>query len=368
MRAGDIDGHNRFGPIYADEPFLADDQLSYLGQPILAIAADDPAAAAAAKSAVVIETESSTPILTIEDALQQQSFHGPARRIARGDFAAAWQSARHKLEGTLQIGGQEQFYLESQAAIAFPDEGRRIVVHSSTQNPTEVQAVVAEILGLGQHEVVCVCKRMGGGFGGKETQSSIYAGAAALTALKTGRAARCVLTKDDDMKITGKRHPYLVFYKAAYDDEGQLLAVKFDFYSDGGAFADLSTSVLERTMLHCDNAYFIPNIEIRAQVCRTNFPPNTAFRGFGGPQGMAAIENVMQEIAIQRQCDALEVRRLNCYGRKRAKCDTVWSNCPRQSVATDLRSADADVGLFAQHGTRCSSLIVIPPRSSAAWR
>ena len=203
----------------------------------------------------------------------------------------------HRLSGVFHNLGQEQFYLESQAAIAYPGENGQVVVHSSTQNPTETQHVVAEALGLHMHQVVCICKRMGGGFGGKETQGGIPAVMAALVAVKTGRAARVIYNKDDDMCSTGKRHAYRAEWEVGFDDTGRISAYRVQFYSDGGAAADLSTSVMERTMLHAENSYFIPNIDIRGRVCFTNFPPNTAFRGFGGPQGMAAMENVIQEIA-----------------------------------------------------------------------
>ncbi len=223
-------------------------------------------------------------------------------------------SRRHTLiEGIFVSNGQEQLYFESQAAIAIPGEGNSYKVLSSTQSTTEVQAEVAKALGVGMHQVVCECARMGGGFGGKETQTVIPAVMAALVAQKTGRSARVVYEKDRDMQVTGKRHDYKTWYRAAYDDDGQLLAVDFRFFSNGGAFADLSTAVMERTMMHADNAYFLPNVRITGQVCRTNLPPNTAFRGFGGPQGVVVIENLLQDIALERGMDAWDVRRLNAY-------------------------------------------------------
>ncbi len=206
-------------------------------------------------------------------------------------------TAPHRLSGVFHNLGQEQFYLESQAALAYPGEQGQVVVHSSTQNPTETQHVVAEAMGLHMHQVICICKRMGGGFGGKETQGSIPAVMAALVAQKTGRAARVIYNKDDDMCSTGKRHAYRAEWEVGFDDQGQILAYKVQYYSDGGAAADLSTSVMERTMLHTDNSYYMPNVEIRGQVCFTNYPPNTAFRGFGGPQGVAATENLIHEVA-----------------------------------------------------------------------
>ena len=313
--AADVKGQNHFGGIISDEPFLADEEVSYVGQPLVVIAAESMAAARKARSIVKIEFQPSEPVFTIDEAIAADSYLGPHRKIARGDFDEAFAAAPHQLTGRFFSGPQEQFYLESQAAIAYPDEQGRVVVHSSTQNTTETQAVVAEILGLGQHDVVCVCRRMGGAFGGKESQAAIPATMAALVAVETGRSARVVYSKDDDMCVTGKRHPYQTDYQAAFDDDGMLLAAKFDYYSNGGAFADLSTAVMERTLLHADNAYYVPNFEVNGRVCRTNFPPNTAFRGFGGPQGMAVMENLLQEIAIHLGLDATEVRRRNCYGK-----------------------------------------------------
>ena len=218
------------------------------------------------------------------------------------------------MQGTFTSGGQEQFYLESQAAIAYPGEQGQLVVHSSTQNPTEIQAVVAEVLGLGMHQVVCICKRMGGAFGGKESQAAIPAIMAALVAHKTGRSARVIYNKDDDMCVTGKRHEYFTRWEVGFDDEGHVLAVRYEFFSNGGATTDLSPSVMERSLLHADNAYYFPNAEFTGKICFTNLPPNTAFRGFGGPQGMAVTENVLESIAEYLGVDALEVRQANVYG------------------------------------------------------
>ncbi|MBX3432512.1 MAG: xanthine dehydrogenase molybdopterin binding subunit [Pirellulales bacterium] len=309
----DLPGHNVFGPIIPDEPFLASERVSYLGQPVVAIAAESRRAARTAAKLVAIECDAEAPILSIEQSIAAESFIGPRRVIERGDVNAAFAAAPHVLEGVFESNGQEQFYFESQASLAIPEEEGRVRVISSTQNPTETQTMVAEALGLGLHEVVCECRRMGGGFGGKETQSAIPAAMVALAAVKTGRPARIVLTKDEDMRVTGKRHAYKSWYKVAYDDDGRLLAVAIDFYSNGGAFADLSTSVLERTLLHADNAYFLPAARITGHICRTNLPPNTAFRGFGGPQGIVVIENILQEVAQTLGIDALDVRRANLY-------------------------------------------------------
>ena len=270
LSRADVTGDNVFGVVLHDEPFLADERVLYLGQPVAVIAAETREALMAGIAGVRLEVEATEPILTVADARAQNRFIGPARQIARGDIDAALEDAPHRLGGTFHSGGQEQFYLESQAALAFPDEHGQIVVHSSTQNTTEIQAVVAEVLGLGHHQVVCICKRMGGAFGGKETQAVIPALMAAVVAHRTGRAARVIYDKDLDMQVTGKRHAYETDWEVGFDDEGLIRALRFHFFSNGGAAADLSTSVMERTMLHAENAYFISDIEINGRVCFTN--------------------------------------------------------------------------------------------------
>ena len=306
-------GVNKFGPIFHDELFLVEDEIAYIGQPIAVIAAESRDAARRARALVKFEIEEAPPILTIEQALAAESFLGPERRVARGDLEAAFAEAPHTLDGVFLNNGQEQFYLESQACQCLPGEQGELKFISSTQNPTETQAVAAEVLGLTMHQVVCECKRMGGGFGGKETQSAIPALMVGLVTQKTGRPSRVVYRKDDDMLITGKRHPYRSTYRVAFDGNGRLRGVELDFVSDGGAFADLSTSIMERTLLHADNAYHLPAVAITGRICKTNLPPNTAFRGFGGPQGVVVIENILQEIAQTLGLDALDVRRRNLY-------------------------------------------------------
>ncbi|HVS13778.1 MAG TPA: xanthine dehydrogenase molybdopterin binding subunit [Thermoanaerobaculia bacterium] len=311
----DVPGHNRWGPIEADEPILADREVRYLGQPVAALAAVGREAAERACRLVRIEVDEEEPVLSIERAIERDEYLSPERFIRCGDLDAGWTRARHRLVGTLHTGGQEQLYFESQAAQAVPGEDGAMTVHSSTQNPTEIQTVVAAALGVGRHRVVAICQRMGGAFGGKETQGSIPAALAALVAARTGRPARCVYGKDDDMAVTGKRHPFRARYRVGFDDGGAITALEVELRSDGGAYLDLSPAVLERAMLHVDNAYRLENASISGRVCRTNRPPNTAFRGFGGPQGMAVIENVMEEIAVVLGRDPLEVRRRNAYAR-----------------------------------------------------
>ena len=310
----DVPGHNMFGVVAADEPFLANKEILYLGQPVAVVAAETPTALAAACKAVKVECRAAEPLLDLAESIRRKKFLGPRRRIARGDVDANLGNAPHLLSGVFTSGGQEQFYLESQAAIACPGEQGQMIVHSSTQNPTEIQAVVADMLGIGQHDVVCVCKRMGGAFGGKESQAAIPAMLAALVAHKTGRPARVIYNKDDDMRVTGKRHAYYSEWEAGFDDDGRILALRVAYYSNGGASTDLSLAVMERSLLHTDNCYFLPSVELTGQVCFTNLPSNTAFRGFGGPQAIVVIENILESIAQRLGKDGFDVRMRNLYG------------------------------------------------------
>ncbi len=312
--AADVPGENVFGPVLHDEELLAREICHYIGQPIVALAGTSRQALRAARAAVRLEVEPLPAVLTIDEAIAAGHFIGPTRHIRRGDVAAAFAAAAHVYEGIFHIGGQEHFYLEAQAALAVPADQGGITVYSSTQNPTEIQAVVAHCLGLRQNQVVCVCRRMGGGFGGKETQAAYPAILAALVALKTRRPARVVYSCDLDMQITGKRHPYQARYRVAFTDDGTITGLKVDFYSNGGFSADLSLAVMERCLLHAENAYYIPNVELSGTVCRTNLPSNTAFRGFGGPQAVATMENIIETIAALLGVDAYEIRRRNLYG------------------------------------------------------
>ncbi len=310
----DVPGHNLFGPIFEDEAFLADSVVVFQGQPVVLIAAESRAALEAAKRAIVVEIEAETPVTSIQAAIDQGEFFGPPRAITRGDVKTGLHNSPHHFQGVLHIGGQEHFYLEPQCALAIPGENGHLTIHSSTQNPTETQNMAAKVLGLGMHQVVCICKRMGGGFGGKETQSTPAALMAGLVAMKTGRAARCIYSRETDGRVTGKRHPFEARYEIGFDGDGRLLAARIEFFANAGCSADLSTSVFDRALYHADNAYFIPDIELSGRICRTNLPSNTAFRGFGGGQGILAIENIIEDIAEFLGKDATEIRLLNCYG------------------------------------------------------
>ncbi|MBX9571189.1 MAG: xanthine dehydrogenase molybdopterin binding subunit [Candidatus Obscuribacterales bacterium] len=310
----DLLGSNLFGPITKDEIILVEDEIMFMGQPIVIIGAEDRKAIEAAKAAIKIELEPLEAILSIKRAKELNSVIGPTRRIKRGDVEATLKNSAHVIENTFRNEGQEHFYLESQAAIAYPKENNQIEVHSSTQHPSEVQEVIAHFLGVPVNHVVCITKRMGGGFGGKESQATHPAVMASLVAFKTKRAARIIFNKDHDMQCTGKRHPFENTYKVGFDKDGRITALWAHLYSDGGAYNDLSSAVMARAMCHIDNAYWLPVVDVSGTICKTHFPPNTAFRGFGGPQGIATIENIMEEIAAYLGKDPLDVRKVNLYG------------------------------------------------------
>ena len=305
--------HNLWGSIFVDQPLIADGEVHYAGEVVAVLAAETREALAKALAMVQVEWEKLPAIRSIDEAVAAKAFIGSERSISRGDADGALAAAPHRLAGTVVIEGADHFYLESQAAIAYPRADGPMEVHSSTQHPTETQHVVAEAIGVPFSDVICVARRLGGGFGGKESQAAPIAAYAALVARRTGRPARLAISKDDDMIITGKRNPFQIRYEVGFDGEGRLLALKAQLHSDGGAYADLSTAIMERALLHSDNAYFIPDMLVRGQVCRTNFHPHTAFRGFGGPKGVAMIESVIEDVARAVGRDALDVRKLNVY-------------------------------------------------------
>ena len=308
------DFHDNFwGTIFKDQPLLATDVVQFAGEPIVVIVAESMEEAQYAKQRVVIEYEDLPAVMSIEEARRSQSFIIPARKIERGEVDATMASSPHKLKGKIIIQGHDHFYLESQVSIAYPLEDNQIEVHSSSQHPTETQHVVAHALGLSNKDVVCQVKRMGGGFGGKESQAAPFAAYAALAAQKLKRPVRIVLTKDDDMIMTGKRNPFENDYEVGFDADGRIQVLDVKLYSDAGAYADLSTSIMERAMLHSDNSYYIPHMKVTGQVCKTNHHSHTAFRGFGGPKGVATIEKIIEEIAHYLKKDAVEIRKLNVY-------------------------------------------------------
>jgi xanthine dehydrogenase large subunit len=312
LTAADVTGVGDVGPVRHDEP-LFPSTVSFFGQAVLWIAAESAEQARVAAARVVVTCEPLPAILSIPDAIAAQSFLLGPERLARGDARKALGECEERLAGEILVGGQEHFYLETQAALAWVDEAGFTVVHSSTQHPAETQEVVARVIGKPRNEVVVQCTRMGGAFGGKETQANAWASIAALAARKLGRPARVRLTRYQDMVLTGKRHPFLGRFEVGFDREGRLSALALDLYSDGGWSLDLSAPILFRAMFHADNCYMIEHMSVTGHVCRTNMVSHTAFRGFGGPQGMIMIEDIIDRVARHLHLPPHEVRRKNFY-------------------------------------------------------
>lgn len=314
ITAEDIPGDNNFGPVLHDDPILAPGLVEYLGQAVFLVAADSVDEARRAARLGEVDYEELEPILDPATAVERASFVLPTETLQRGDSRSGLDNASHRLKGSTRVGGQDQFYLEGQIAMALPAEDGGMFVYSSTQHPGEVQNLVAAALGRSAKDVVVECRRMGGAFGGKESQPGLIACLAALMARKTGRPCKLRLDRDDDMILTGKRHDFLIDYDVGFDDTGRIQAIEFVFASRCGMSADLSGAINDRAMFHCDNAYFLPNLTVVSHRCKTNTVSNTAFRGFGGPQGMYAIEYVIDDIARHLGLDPLEVRKRNYYG------------------------------------------------------
>ncbi|MGG7645604.1 xanthine dehydrogenase molybdopterin binding subunit [Rhodovulum sp. YNF3179] len=311
--AADLPGANDVSPSIHDEPLLADGTVQYVGQPIFLVAAESHLAARRAARRAKIAYRARPAILSIDDALAAGSRFEDPVVWRKGDAEAAYAAAAHRVEGVIEIGGQEHFYLEGQAALALPQEGGDMVVHSSSQHPTEIQHKVADALAVPMHAVRVEVRRMGGGFGGKESQGNALAVATAVAARLTGRPARMRYDRDDDMTITGKRHDFRIAYRAGTDAAGRLEAVLFEQYARCGWALDLSMPVADRAMLHADNAYHLPHARIESHRLKTNTQSATAFRGFGGPQGMVGIERVMDHVAQALGRDPLDIRQLNFY-------------------------------------------------------
>ncbi|HEX4234635.1 MAG TPA: xanthine dehydrogenase molybdopterin binding subunit [Caldimonas sp.] len=314
--AADIPGPNDCGPVVHDDPILADGIVHYVGQPVFAVIAEtrDAARRAAALAKEVLKIEPLAPILTPVEAHAAKSYVLPPMHLVRGDAKKAIAAAPRRLTDTLDVGGQEQFYLEGQISYAVPREDRGMLVHCSTQHPSEMQHLVAKCLGLNSHHVQVECRRMGGGFGGKESQSALFACVAAIAAMRLRRPVKLRLDRDDDFLVTGRRHCFHYQIEAGYDDDGRILAAELTMVSRAGFSADLSGPVMTRAICHFDNAYWLPDVAIHGFSGRTNTQSNTAFRGFGGPQGAIAVESILDTIARRLGKDPLDVRRVNFYG------------------------------------------------------
>jgi len=310
----DIPGRNDVGPIFPNEPILANGVVEYIGQPIVAIAADNVKLARAAAKKAKIVYEDLPAILTIDEAMAQKSYVAPPYKMERGDVAEALAKAPHRLKGEFANGAQDHFYLEGHIALAYPLEDGQMRVLSSSQHPSEVQKMVAGCLNLSANQVTVEMRRMGGGFGGKETQPAIFACIASLLARRTGHAVKYRVDRDDDFMISGKRHDFRVRYEVGFDDDGNLLALDIEYAARAGHVADLSTSIVDRALFHTTNTYFIPAVRATGYPCKTHTQSNTAFRGFGGPQGILAAEHIIDRVARHRGLDPLAVRQRNFYG------------------------------------------------------
>ena len=313
LLAEDIPGENNVGPVRHDEPMLATDEVFYHGQIVAVVVGESSRACRAAAAAVEVDYVPLPPVLGVRAAMAAEAFHSEPHALKRGDCAAALAAAPHRLEGEFEFGGQEHFYLETQAAWAEAGEDGTMLVHSSTQHPTEIQTVVAEILHVSRSKVVVQSPRMGGGFGGKETQGNGPAAIVALAALRTGRPVRWQLDRDVDMAVTGKRHPFYARFEVGFAADGRLVAARVDLVADGGWSLDLSQPILDRALFHLDNAYYLPAVHFTGKIAKTNVTSHTAFRGFGGPQGMLVIEEIIARVAGRLGLAPEVVRERNFY-------------------------------------------------------
>nr|XP_033471973.1 xanthine dehydrogenase/oxidase [Epinephelus lanceolatus] len=311
--AADIPGSNATGPVEYDETVLADSQVTCVGHIIGAVVADTQIHAQRAAKAVRIQYEELQPVVTIQEAIATQSFYQPIRTIQSGDLEAGFKQADHILEGEMHIGGQEHFYLETNVTLAVPREDGEMELFVSTQAASKTQSLVAKALGVPSNRVVVRVKRMGGGFGGKESRTTVLSTVVAVAANKLKRPVRCMLDRDEDMLVTGGRHPFYGKYKVGFLNSGKVMALDVSYYSNAGNSMDLSLAVMERALFHMENSYNVANVRGLGFLCRTNLPSNTAFRGFGGPQGMMVAESWMTDVAQSLGKPAEEVRRLNLY-------------------------------------------------------
>jgi len=307
----DIPGENQIGGIIPDEQLLADDIVDFAGMPIAIIVAESIECARKALKKITVTIEPLPVITDPREAARQNKLIVPPRTFSIGDSSSAWNECEYIYEGIAESGGQEHLYIETQGAYAIPMENGNIKLYSSTQGPTAVQRTVARVLGVAMHKIEVDVTRLGGGFGGKEDQASSWATMAALAATLLKKPVKCVLHRMDDMRMTGKRHPYSTDFKIGLSKDYKILAYEATFYQNAGAAADLSPAVMERTLFHSNNTYFLPNAKVTAYSCKTNLPPNTAFRGFGGPQGMFVIESAIAHAAEQLKIPATVIQQRN---------------------------------------------------------
>lgn len=355
LTAADIPGKNDVSPAFGDDRLFVEDVIDFLGQAVFAVVATTRDVARRAVKLAVMEIESETPSITVEDALTRGETVLPDYAFGRGDANAAIAAAPRSLAGQFRVGGQEHFYLEGQVALALPGEDGDVHVYSSTQHPSEVQHVVARVLDIPDAYVVCETRRMGGGFGGKESQATQWAVTAALAARVTGRPCKLRLDRDDDFILTGKRHDFRCDWNVGFDEDGRIQGYAVELLARCGCSADLSGGVVDRAMFHADNSYWMPAVHVGSKRLKTNTVSNTAFRGFGGPQGMLAAEHVMDQIAWATGRDPLDVRYANFYrpggnltpfGMEVEETDTLLGLVQTLERTSDYRARRQEIAAF----------------------
>ncbi|WP_425144900.1 xanthine dehydrogenase molybdopterin binding subunit [Deinococcus sp.] len=367
LSAADVPGVNDSG-VKHDEPLFPEEVMFY-GQAVCWVLAESAEAARLGAEAVRVEYQPLPAILTIAEAIAEESFQGAQPTLRRGDVALGFEQAAHIFEGEFEFSGQEHFYLETNAALAHLDESGQVFIQSSTQHPSETQEIAAHVLGLSSSQVTVQCLRMGGGFGGKEMQPHGFAAIAALGALLTGRPVRVRLNRTQDLTMTGKRHPFHARWRVGFDQDGRLQALQATLSSDGGWSLDLSEPVLARALCHIDNAYFIPHVEVHGRICKTNKTSQTAFRGFGGPQGMLVIEDILGRCAPLLGLEAHELRRRNFYQpgeatpygqlvRHAERMHTVWDTLLERS---DFEARQAEIRAFNAAHPHVKRAIAVTP-------
>ncbi len=348
----DIPGENQIGGIIPDETLLAEEEVVFQGEPVALVVAETEAIAREARQKIEVEYEELEVVTDPREAAAKGLLLLPPRTFAMGDPGKRWDACKHVFNGSLEIGGQEHLYLETQGAYCFPQENGNLMVYSSTQSPTAIQRAIAKILGTSMHNIQVDVTRLGGGFGGKEDQASAWACLAALASYRLEAPVKLALSRHDDLRMTGKRHPYAADFKIGLSDDLKILAYEVTYYQNGGAVNDLSPAISERTLFHTTNAYFIPDVKATLYSCKTNLPPNTAFRGFGGPQGMFAIESAIAKAAQELNVPASVIQEKNLlqegdrfyYGQKARQVymKKVWDSAFREfNVAEKQKEIEA---------------------------
>lgn len=352
LTAQDIPGINQVGGIIPDETLFAEDEVQFVGEPIGIVVADSIELAKRAIKKIKIDYEPLPAIFNPREAFEKSKLIMPPRTFSFGNVDETWDKCDFVIEGKVETGGQEHIYLETQGSVAIPEEGGKIKLISATQSPTTVQRTVARIIGFEMNNVEVDVLRLGGAFGGKEDQATHWAAMSALAAHKIGKPVKLVLSRMDDIRMTGKRHPYSSDYKIGLTSDGKILAYEATYFQNAGAFADLSPAILDRTLFHATNSYYIPNVKTTGISCKTNLPPNTAFRGFGGPQGKFVIEAAIYKAAEKMEIDPSEIQRKNLltdgntfyYGQKVENCyaEKCWTYAEEKYDLKELKQEVED--------------------------